>query len=112
MAKKHKLNPLLADPHIFIPSVIENTPYFFPVEVGGLVPWSSWMINIFCKNILKLQAYYDDEVIKMLAPSEIFPLDASYKVPNWIMWWGGSKMFDVLESGLNEYGKIIMKFFA
>ena len=48
----------------------------------------------------------------MLAPSEIFPLDASYKVPNWIMWWGGSKMFDVLESGLNEYGKIIMKFFA
>ena len=43
--------------------------------------------------------------------SEIFPLDALYKVPNWIMRWGGSKMFDVLEFGLNEYGEIIMQHF-
>ena len=99
--KKRKLKPLLTDPPIFDPSAIENNPHYLSVEVGGLVPLTSWLIHVFCKNILKLRAYYDAEVIKRLALSEIFPLDASYKVPNWIMRWGGLNMFDVIESSLN-----------
>ena len=70
---------------------------------------ASRLIHVFCKKILKLRAYYDSEVIKRLTLSEIFSPDASYKVPKWIMLWGGSKMFDVIESGLNEYGEIIMQ---
>ena len=41
------------------------------------------------QKYIECRAYYDAEVIKSLALSEIFPLDASYKVPNWIMQWGG-----------------------
>ena len=69
-------------------------------------------MHVFCEKILKLRAYYDAEAIKRLALSEIFSLYASYKVPNWIIRWGGSKMFDVLESGLNEYGEIITQHFV
>ena len=28
------------------------------------------------------------------------------------MWWGGSNMFNVIESGLNGYGEIIMQYFS
>ena len=64
------------------------------------------------QKYIECRAYYDAEVIKSLALSEIFPLDASYKVPNWIMQWGGSRMFDVLKSGLYEYGEIVMQYFV
>ena len=37
LAKKLKLNPILTDSPFFNPSVIENTPRYFPVEVGGLI---------------------------------------------------------------------------
>jgi hypothetical protein len=39
----------------------------------------------------------------------VLSIDASYKVPKWIMKWGGVKLYDVLESGLNEYGEIIVQ---
>ena len=82
----HKLKQILTDPPIFNPSVTEKNPSCFSVEVGGLVTSASWLIHIFCKNILKLRAYYDAEVMKRMALSEIFPPDASYKVTNLILW--------------------------
>ena len=101
LGKQRKLKPLITDPPIFNPSIIERNPHYLSVEVGRLVSPASWLIHVFCKKILKLRAYYDAEVIKRLALSEIFPLDASYKVPNWIMRWGGSNMFDFIESSIN-----------
>ena len=110
LQKKCKLKPLLTDPSIFNPFVIVKTPHYLFVKVEGLVASAAWLIHVFCRNILR--SYYDDEVIKRLALSDIFSLDASYKVPNWIMRWGRSNMCDVLKYGLNEYGENIMQHFA
>ena len=108
LGKQRKLKPLITDPPIFNPSIIERNPHYLSVEVGRLVSPASWLIHVFCKKILKLRAYYDAEVIKRLALYHIFSLYASYKVPNWIIRWGESKMFGVLNSGLTIYGEIIM----
>ena len=82
MAKKRKLEPILTNLLIFNPSVIEKTPNYLSVEVGGIVPSVSWLIHLFFKNMLKFQAYYDAESIKILALSEISSPYASYKVTN------------------------------
>ena len=47
LAKKYKLNPLLTDPPIFNPSVIENNSHYLSVEVGVLLPSALWMIHVF-----------------------------------------------------------------
>ena len=54
LAKKLKLNPILTDPPFFNPSVIENTPRYFPVEVGGIISQASWLIHSFCKKDIEI----------------------------------------------------------
>ena len=108
--KRRKLSPTPHDPRDF--SEVEKCPHYLSSDIGGIVPSASWLVHVFCTKILKLRGYFDAEIVKRVATSEYFSLDASYKVPNWIMKWGGSKLFDCLESGLNDYAEIIMQHFA
>ena len=108
--KRRKLSPAPCDPLDF--SDVEKCPHYLSSGIGGIVPSGSWLVHVFCSKILKLRGYFDAEIVKRVATSEYFSLDASYKVPNWIMRWGGSKLFDCLESGLNDYAEIIMQHFA
>ena len=64
---------------------------------------------MFSEVVGRLRPYLDAECVKRLKTSSVLSIDASYKVPKWIMKWGGVKLYDVLESGLNEYGEIIVQ---
>eukprot|EP00978_Attheya_sp_CCMP212_P024800 scaffold78540_cov53-Attheya_sp.AAC.1 len=109
---KEPLNTIHHTDPPFVNSEIEICPHYFSDEIGGVVPSSSWLIEVFCAKMISLRQYFDAEVIKRLVSSEFISLDASYKVPNWIMRWGGEKLFEVLESGKNEYSEVILQHFA
>ena len=60
----------------------------------------------------KMRNYYDSECIKRAKSSKILAIDASYKVPKWMMKCGSSRIYEALHSGTNEYNKIIMQKFS
>lgn len=91
---------------------IEKCPPYFSDELGGCVPSGKWLVTIFCLTVEKLHDYYDSECIKRLFSSVILSIDASYKVPKWIMRWGGQKIYECLHSGMNEYGEVIVNRFS
>jgi hypothetical protein len=59
----------------------------------------------------KLRLCCDLECLKRILFVMFMSLDASYKVPKWIVKWGGSKLFEALESGLNKHGKMFLQHF-
>jgi hypothetical protein len=102
--------------------------------MGGVTPSGPYLIHMFCREIERLRKLLDAECIKRLATSLFvdrciiqgtflgsFAAKVSLKcycfsllyrvfqVPKWMMKWGGTKLFEVLESGLNKYGEIIVQ---
>lgn len=59
-----------------------------------------------------MRNYYDSECVKRAKTSKILAIDASYKVPKWMMKWGKDRMYDALHSGTNEYNEIVMQRFS
>ena len=91
---------------------IEKCPHYFSLELGGCVPGGSWMVQMFCSTVQKMCHYYDSECIKRAKTSKVIAIDASYKVPKWMMKWGSGRIYDALHSGTNEYNEIIMQRFS
>ena len=56
--------------------------------MGGWVPTSSHLIEMFCFIIEGDRQYYDSECVKRAQSTKILAIDASYKVPKWMMKWG------------------------
>ena len=93
-------------------SDIEKCPLYFSKDMGGCVPASNWLSDTFNKSIQQNRKYYDSECIKRAKSTKILAIDASYKVPKWMMKWGGSAIYDALHSGTNEYNEIVMQRFS
>lgn len=106
-----RLKPHVTDEVNIDASEIVKCPEYTSEEMGGITPCASWLLLMFNRAIEKIRAYLDSECLKRLSTSTMFAIDASFKVPKWMMKWGGVKLFEVLESGLNEYGEIIMQHF-
>ena len=92
-------------------SKLQKCPSYLSVDIGGHVPLSNWLVSMFCTVVDRMRAYLDSECIARLTSSKIVAIDAYYKIPNWIMRWGDVKLFNTLESDLNEYGEIIIQQF-
>jgi hypothetical protein len=103
--------PMVHDLQMNDSDEVEKCPEYYSKDMGGQTPCASWLIHMFNVITEKLRPYYDSECLKRILSTMFMSLDASYKVPKWIMKWGGSKLFEVLESGLNEYGEIILQHF-
>ena len=67
---------------------------------------------MFCVVVDRNRNYYDSECIKRARASKILAVDASYKVPKWMMRWGTDRIYDTLHSGTNEYNEIILQRFS
>ena len=80
--------------------------------MGGCVPSETWLLNMSCTTFKKMRNFYDSECLKRAKSSKILAIDASYKVPKWMMKWGGGRIYDTLHSGTNEYNKIILQRFS
>lgn len=92
---------------------IQKCPDYFSKEMGGCVPSGSWLVKMFCLVITEFRHYYDSECIKRAKSSKVIAVDASYKIPKWMMKWGGKqKLYEALHSGTNEYNEIIMQRFS
>ena len=77
--------------------------------MGGCVPTGSHLLDMFCFIIQEDRHYYDSECVKRAQSTKILAIDASYKVPKWMMKWGGGRIYDALHSGTNEYNEIVMQ---
>ena len=91
---------------------IEKCPEYYSIEMGGCTPSGKWLTDMFCTVIQRKRYYYDSECIKRARTSKILAIDASYKVPKWMMKWGSDRIYDALHSGTNEYNEIIMQRFS
>ena len=67
---------------------------------------------MFCFTLTKKRQYYDSECLKRARSSKILAIDASYKVPKWMMKWGGQRIYETLHSGTNEYNEIVLQRFS
>ena len=91
---------------------IQKCPEYFSSELGGCIPSSKWLVGMFCVVVDRNRNYYDSECIKRARASKILAVDASYKVPKWMMRWGTDRIYDTLHSGTNEYNEIILQRFS
>ena len=107
--KKRKNHPSVGD-NLDL-SKVTKCPCYCSDEIGGRLPSGNWLVSMFCTVVSRLRKYLDGECIARLMNSKIVALDASYKVPKWIMVWGGVNLFKELESGVNEYGETIIQHF-
>ena len=90
-------------------SSIEKCPEIYSNELGGCTPSSRYLVHMFCTVVQNMRHYYDNECIKRAKISKILAVDASYKVPKWMMKWDSDRIYDALHSGTNEYNKVIMQ---
>jgi len=67
---------------------------------------------MFCFTLTKKRQCYDSECLKRARSSKILAIDASYKVPKWMMKWGGQRIYETLHSGTNEYNEIVLQRFS
>jgi ribosomal protein S27AE len=104
-------DPLIGDDKNIGAEDIEKCPDYCSEKISGITPGASWLIFVFCRIVGSWRRYLDAECLKRLKTSEQIALDASYKLPKWIARWGGTKMFDCLETGLNEYGETVLQHF-
>jgi len=88
---------------------VERMPSYFSDECCGGTPSASYLINTFCKSIDRKRSYYDKETLRRMKNSLMIAIDASFKVGKWMMRHGDQKVFEALQTGLNEYGEIIMQ---
>lgn len=104
----------LAQPSLtpIIRSDIEKCPHYFSEALGGCTPSGQWLVDILCTIIEENRPYYDSECIKRAILSKILAIDASYKVPKWMMLWGVSRIYEALLSGTNEYNEVIFQCFS
>lgn len=94
-------------------SEIEKCPAYFSSKLGGCVPSGKWLIEMFCVVIQRNRHYYDSECIKRAKSSKLLAIDASYKVPKWMMKWDKNfRIYDALHSGTNEYNEVVMQRFS
>ena len=91
---------------------IKKCPEYFSLKLRGCIPSGKWFVEMFCNSIQKQRRYYDSECIKRAKSSKIIAVDASYKVPKWMMKWGSSRIYDALHSRTNEYNEVIMQRFS
>ena len=91
---------------------IQKCPEYFSKELGGCIPSKSWLVEMFCNVVESKRQYYDSECVKRARTSKILAIDASYKVPKWMMRWGTDRIYDALHSGTNEYNEIILQRFS
>ena len=94
-------------------SDIQKCPEYFSDDLGGCVPGGVWLTEMFCLVVQRMRHYYDSECLKRAKSSKILAIDASYKVPKWMMKWGKVfRLYDALHSGTNEYNEVIMQRFS
>ena len=91
---------------------IQKCPEYFSRRLGGCTPSGRWLVNMFCTVITRMRHYYDSECIKRASTSKVLAVDASYKVPKWMMKWGSDQIYDALHSGTNKYNEIILQHFS
>ena len=91
---------------------IVKCPEYFSLQLGGCVPSAKWLLQMFCLSVTKKRQYYDSECLKRARNSKILAVDASYKVPEWMMKWGGQRIYETLHSGTNEYNEIVLQRFS
>lgn len=108
------IQPSALDPLPRNRSDIEKCPEYFSPGIGGCTPSGKYLVEIFCLVVKRMRRYYDSECIKRARSSLIIAIDASYKVPKWMMKWvrGGDRIYEALHSGTNEYNEIIMQRFS
>ena len=75
--------------------------------MGGCVPTGSYLIDTLCFIVEGDRHYYDSECMKRAQSTKMLAIDASYKVPKWMMKWGGDRIYNALHSGTNEYNEIV-----
>ena len=89
----HKLNyPPINQTEQVRRGSVEKCPKLFSDEMGGCAPTGSYLIEMFCFIIEGDRQYYDSEYVKRAQSTEILAIDASYKVPKWMMKWGGDNI--------------------
>ena len=93
-------------------STIEKCPEYFSFKLGGCVPSGKWLVETFCTYLSQKRTCFDSECIKRAQTTKILAIDASYKVPKWMMKWGTDRIYDALHSGTNEYNEIVMQRFS
>ena len=93
-------------------STIEKCPEYFSSKLGGCVPSGTWMVDTFCSYLAQKRSYFDSECIRRAQTTKILAIDASYKVPKWMMKWGSDRIYDALHSGTNEYNEIVVQRFS
>lgn len=94
-------------------SDIEKCPGYFSLKMGGCIPSGKYLVDLFCKVVQEERPYLDSEVIKRLRTTLYLAIDASYKVPKWMMTQGeGQRLYDALLSATNEYNEVPMQLFA
>ena len=103
-------NPFRSEP--VSQNEIEKCPEYFSSQLGGCVPSGKWLVEVFCTVLSKKRAYFDSECLKRAQSTKILAIDASYKVPKWMMKWGSHKIYDALHSGTNEYNEVVMQRFS
>ena len=64
--------------------------------MGGCVPTGSHLLDMCCFIIQEDRHYYNSECAKRSQSTKILAIDASYKVPKWMMKWGGGRIYDAL----------------
>ena len=69
-------------------ATIEKCPEYFSKAIGGCVPSGSWLVHVFCESLSQNRKYFDSECVKRAKSTKVLAIDASYKVPKWMMKWG------------------------
>lgn len=105
-------NPQLGQDRNLKGTDIQKCPEYYSNELGGCVPSAPWLIDAFCSVIEGMRSYLDSECIKRAIHSLILAIDASYKIPKRMMKWGGTRIYEALISGTNEYNEVPLQFFA
>lgn len=105
-------NPQLGQNRNLKGTDIQKCPEYFSKELGGCVPSAKWLIDAFCSVIEGMRDYLDSECLKRAIHSLILAIDASYKIPKRMMKWGGTRIYEALISGTNEYNEVPLQVFA
>jgi hypothetical protein len=88
---------------------VEKCPSYFSAQCGGGSPSAKYLISTFNRSIHSNRRYFDEEVVRRMKNSIMVAIDASFKVGKWMMRHGDQKIYEALQTGLNEYGEIIMQ---
>ena len=91
---------------------IEMFPDYDSEELCGVTPSQAYLTEAFCKVTMDLKEEHDSHQKRRLETSIVGTIDASYKVPKWVAAWKGSKMYDAMMTGKNEYAETLISHFA